>query len=432
MKRARRGIATHFTLYSYIARDFFFSFFVSFLFFFVIFFINQLLLMAEDILSKQARVWDVALLVIYAMPAIVAMAFPFASLVGALMSVGRFSSENNIIVFQASGFSLRRAFLPLFVLSVVFAVTSFIMNDYFLPAGTINFGKLYRKLLSSTPALELKPYSWKNYDNSTIITGMVLENEIDDLTILDVTEDGKRRVIEAKHAALKESEQRAGVITFDLTDVFMQTTDPAHQESFEYSTSDRMVYNILLKNFMESVTSIGPREMRSTDVESKIAEMRVVHDARVAANRGERISQALRLRALYRAYSAPGSGAITADNAARFLSDEYSTLVQLQKEDLTDKSLQLYELEYYKKFSIPFASVFFVLFAFPVGLFTKKSGRSVGFGVGILVAVIYWVLLIGGQTLGSRTDFSPFWSMWLPDAFVLLLGAVAFVARRIR
>jgi lipopolysaccharide export system permease protein len=193
-----------------------------------------------------------------------------------------------------------------------------------------------------------------------------------------------------------------------------------------------MVYNILLKNFMESVTSIGPREMRSTDVEKKIAQMRIVHEARIVANRGERIGQALRLRALYQAYSAVGSGPLSADNAARFLSDEYRTLVQLQTEDLTDRSLQLYELEYYKKFSIPFAGVFFVLFAFPVGLFTKKSGRSVGFGVGILVAVLYWVLLIGGQTLGSRTDFSPFWSMWLPDAFVLLLGMIAFMVRRVR
>ena len=48
----------------YIAREFLFSFVVAFLFFFFIFFINQMLLMAEEILTKHVPPLDVARLVL--------------------------------------------------------------------------------------------------------------------------------------------------------------------------------------------------------------------------------------------------------------------------------------------------------------------------------------------------------------------------------
>ncbi len=52
-----------------------------------------------------------------------------------------------------------------------------------------------------------------------------------------------------------------------------------------------------------------------------------------------------------------------------------------------------------------------------------------GFGVGILVSVLYWALLLGGQTLGTRLGWSPFWSTWAPNAVVLLVGLALWIAR---
>ena len=80
----------------------------------------------------------------------------------------------------------------------------------------------------------------------------------------------------------------------------------------------------------------------------------------------------------------------------------------------------------YKKFSLPFACLAFVLFAFPVGMFTKRSGRSVGFGIGLLVAVTYWGLLFAGQTFGIQNDSSALLAMWMPD--LVIIGAAAVSA----
>jgi lipopolysaccharide export system permease protein len=94
------------------------------------------------------------------------------------------------------------------------------------------------------------------------------------------------------------------------------------------------------------------------------------------------------------------------------------------RKKVLDRSLQIYLLEYYKKFSIPFACFAFICFAFPVGMFTKRSGRSVGFGIGLFVTIIFWGILFAGQTMGIRMYFPPFLSMWLPDILILSVGAV--------
>ena len=135
----------------YILEEFFLSFLVAFFFFFFIFFVNQLLVMAEEIFSKKVPFWDVVLFILFSFPAIIALSFPFGSLVGALMAVGRLSSDNEILAFKASGISLSRIFLPLLLLGIILSSVSFVMNDYFLPLGNIHLGRIYRKILYTNP-----------------------------------------------------------------------------------------------------------------------------------------------------------------------------------------------------------------------------------------------------------------------------------------
>jgi len=127
-----------------------------------------------------------------------------------------------------------------------------------------------------------------------------------------------------------------------------------------------------------------------------------------------------------------GAGSLSPGNAQNALEKRRAALVEEQNRPVTDRSLQIYSIEFYKKFSIPFACLTFVVFAFPVGLLTRRSGRAVGFGVGLFVSIVYWSLLIAGQTFGmQRPNFSPFLAMWIPN-FVILVGGTAFYVVRAR
>ncbi len=71
----------------------------------------------------------------------------------------------------------------------------------------------------------------------------------------------------------------------------------------------------------------------------------------------------------------------------------------------------------------------FAFFAFPIGLMARRSGRTVGFAVGLLVSILYYGLLLVGQTFGGRMDLPPALSMWLPDLIVLAAGGVIYTLR---
>jgi lipopolysaccharide export system permease protein len=405
-------------LYGYILREFAFSFVVAFLFFFVVFFVNQLLLMAEDILSKRAPFGSVLLLLLYAIPSEVAMAFPFASLVGALMSAGRLSSDNEFLVMQAAGLPAKRIFLPFAILGIVFSLVSFTMNDYFLPLGSIQYGKLYRSLIVSSPAVELKPWSSRHYKDVTIVTGDVKKGTVEDILIFDKAENGNGRIISAKTAELRNS--KSGAIVLELGDVWMQTVSGDASGRVEYSSCTSMEYLVDLNSGNSLSAALGPYDMSSLDLGKAIAEKERAFDERLAA-RG--LDERRNRESLEEAYDAAVLAGLPWPNASERLRPYLDKAAELERTKPIDRSIQVYKLEYFKKFSIPAGALCFVFLAFPLGLRARKSGRSVGFGLGLLVAVLYWALLLGGQTLGTRLGLSPFWSMWGADIFVLVAAA---------
>lgn len=416
----------HTTLWWYVGKEFLFAFVVAFLFFFIIFFINQLLLMAEDVLSKKAPVGDVVRLVVYAMPAIIAMSFPFGSLVGALMAVGRLASDSELLVMRASGISRNAIMFPFIVLGLAFSLVSFVMNDYFLPLGTINYGKLYRKLLTSSPALELKPYSVKRYKDTTIVAGGMDGTTIEDLVIFDTTKDGKSRVISAGTARLEDSGSASGVITLRLGGVFVQESDPARPQRFEYSTAATMEYHVLLTSFADFSAGIGPREMSSLDVARAIDKKELALQARILSRDTDAEQKRAELLSRYLDKSRSLAGL---DSSMAQLAAMNQAYLAIASKPVRDRSLDVYRLEYHKKFSIPAGALCFVFLAFPLGARARKSGRAVGFGIGLLVAVGYWALLIGGQTVGLRAGFDPMLAMWAPNALVLA-AAIPFLVMR--
>jgi len=421
---------THLTMYKYIAKEFIFAFLISFSFFFIIFFINQILLLAQQILEKRAPVFQVLLLLFFAMPTFVAMSFPFASLTGALMAIGRLSSDLEFLVFQASGISVKRMFVPFLVLGILFSSVSFIMNDYFLPLGLIQYTKLYQKLLISTPALELKSYSVKAYGQASIITGLVTDTLINNVTIIDITDERKSRIITAKSAQLLEQEDSLSLLSLKLKDVFTQISDPATPDRFEYSKAEEMTYNLLLKDISNVGSVIGPQHMSSVDVKKVIDEKQRNLNLRINDYREKLFVSEYSLSLMY------------SESAQNFNLDTDSALIQVErklknytdlKRDIPqDRSLNNYLLEYYKKYSLPFSAFFFVLLAFPVGIKSRRSGKSVGFAIGLIVAVIYYSLLIVGQSFGTRLGFDAFLTMWFPDFFILALAIFFAIKRFVR
>ncbi len=422
MSKRHDGVSRFDTLFWYLVSETLFSFFVAFLFFFFIFFINQLLLMAEQILSKKAPFGQVALLILYSLPAIVAMAAPFASLVGTLMAVGRITTDNEVLVMRAAGMPYRIIVAPLVFVGLLISLVSFFANDVLLPAGTLEFGHLYRKLLLSTPAVEIEANSIKHYKDTTLITGNVNGTTIDKLLILDRTGNGERRVIVSDSATLEQG--GSSTLLLRLNNAYVQIIDDGAKNDFDFALADLLTYSIKQKDLVQTIGAPGPREMSSKDVASEIRKRKQVLLTKAETRTGKALEELNRLEDILKA--GPSARGWSERSA---IQSRVTSELDGAKKTMQDRNLRIYRLEFYKKFSIPFGALSFVFLAAPLGMMARKSGQSVGFGLGLLIAVLYWAMLIGGQTLGTRLGYSPFWSMWLPNIIAITAGAVLSIVR---
>ena len=410
------------TIYKYILSETFFSFLISFLFFFFIFFVNQLLLMAQEILTKHVPFNQVALLVLFSLPGVIAMSAPFASLVGTLMTVGRLSSDNEILVMLSSGLSYRNVFIPAITVGIVVSLLSFVANDILLPGGYLQFTRLYRRILTSTPALELEANSVKKFKDTVIVTGNVTGNAIDNVLILDRTSDGERRVIMANNAELKDAGNSG--LSLDLNRAFIQSSKEIIREDYDYASAGYLRYWVPQEDLIQAVSSVSPREMSSRDVFREIRKKIADLNFRINERQGRVASLSLALeRTLREGPDSPQWNRRT--NQLAIFQREAQLLAAMSR----DRSLSLYWLEFYKKFSIPFGAFSFIFLAVSLGLMAKKSGQTVGFIIGLIISVVYWALLLGGQTMGIRLGTDPFWSMWVPNILMLSAGLVLAVVR---
>ena len=417
----------------YVAREFLLAVSVSFLFFFSIFFINVLLVTATDIMAKQVPVADVALLVLYSLPQIIHLAFPFATLLGALMALGRLRADRELVALQAAGIRLLWGMAPLMVLGALFSALSFATNDVLLPAGTIEFNRIYRRILYRNPGLELEPNTVRHFEDSAIVTGDLHADTLRDVTIIDRDESGQQRVITARTVRLRESGQQAGVISLQLDDVFTHLSGEEAGD-FEYVRAAAMEYHIVLPEIVEALVEIGPGEQSSTDVWQAISAQRAQQSQR---RRHHAAVSAHALLLDIAAVAAQVAATPPPRRPERLLRERQRLAAEVGKlvappERESDRQLRNHLFEFHKKLAVPAACLIFTLFAVPAGFLAPRSGRAYGLLVGMIMAAVYWSLLVSAHGGGLRHQLAPALAIWAPNLVVLALSGALYALWRWR
>ena len=360
-------------LITYLIKELLLYFFIAFLFFFMVFFVNQILLMAEDVLKKRVPLMDVVRLMGYSLPFIVAQSAPFATLVGFLMCLGRMMTDNEILVIRASGKSFLIILVPVLVMGLMISIVSFFVNDYLLPLGTISYNKLYRQILYSDPTIELESNSVKRTDDATLVIGEVTDTQVSDLIFIGMDNRGQMRLIVSGPTEIVNTGEPGILMNLSMDSSTVCIFDLQEQDKYTVMNAGETDMNVFASSFFSDSSSTNPREMTSFDLFKYIKQ-------------------------------------ITEEGTA-------STL-----------QMNMYRLEFHKKFSLPFASIFFAMLAMPLAIiFGKHNGMAVGLIIGIFLCVAYWAAMIMGQTFGIRQGLDGFWTMWLPDFLVGVAGLLFYL-----
>ena len=90
--------------------------------------------------------------------------------------------------------------------------------------------------------------------------------------------------------------------------------------------------------------------------------------------------------------------------------------------NIARSELDSLNVEIQKKFALSFACLVFVLFGPPIALRFPRGGVGVTLGVGIVVFGLYYICLMGGETLSDRGQLPPAVSMWIANVLFALVG----------
>jgi LPS export ABC transporter permease LptF/LPS export ABC transporter permease LptG len=332
--------------------------------------LQQITLLTGILVSRGADFPTILRIFANLLPSIFSTTIPMAFLLGVLLAFGRLASDSEIVAFRASGVSGARLLRPVVALATVATCITLYVMAVALPKANQTYREVFYSVIVSRAKTTVKPRIF--FDD--LLPGMVLyvsdvsteTGEWKNVFIHDVREPKKPQVILAKTGRLviDDASQR---VQLSLKHGTIHAVDPAKPEVYEsqrFAAGDfPLSFDTIFKRFP---LSKGDREMSLHDLSEKVRELR-------AEGRGPK-------------------------ETARF------------------------EVEWHKKFAIPFACMVFGLLGLGLSLGSKKEARSAAFGLSIAVIFVYYVIIRLGEQAGDTGMISPWLAMWGAN---IVLGAIA-------
>jgi lipopolysaccharide export system permease protein len=100
-----------------------------------------------------------------------------------------------------------------------------------------------------------------------------------------------------------------------------------------------------------------------------------------------------------------------------------------QKKELGE-SVYKDQVELYWKIVFPLANFILVLIGAPLAANPRRSGPAVGFGISIIIAFIFFVILRLGQSFGNAGKMQPLLAASIGDIIFLIVGAILMLKAR--
>tara|TARA_B100000929_G_scaffold43820_1_gene31222 strand:- start:4018 stop:5370 length:1353 start_codon:yes stop_codon:yes gene_type:complete len=367
-----------------------------------------------------------------------ALAVPMAVLVAALMAFGQFSEDNEITAMRSSGISFATIILPALTMGLLISITLILFNAFIMPE--MNFkarmlsGDIYRK----RPGLNIEPgyfmddlpdYSMiiRDKENETLIDVRIFSkginksqtsihsktgklSTIDDAIILDLY-DGEIHELDLNdYGNYRRIEFAKHKITIPADDLFLNRRDTTSRSDREMT-----IPMILAKrsNINDRINIVNGRIGR--------AFLRTGMDSLVPPSLED--SQLLIKNEIERFSSDPINSADDiyrkekdVDIVKRQLRNEYNLLRSY------NKSSNKYNVELHKKFSLPVASILFIMTGASLGVLFRKGGFTIATGLSFGFFLIYYILMIGGEDLADRGILTPMVGVWSPNAILLIIA----------
>lgn len=350
--------------------------FVGGVLFTFVLFMRDLGRILELVVRDSASLTDAARIVLYTLPNTLTVTIPMAVLVGILLGLSRLAADSEITAMRASGMGALSFVRIVSVVSLVALAAGLFNSLYLAPRSASALLQLEGSLRSSQASFEVQPRvfyeDFKNYvlyiQDVRPASGAALWDHV---FLADLTDPGAPKITTADQAVVVNGSALAG--------------DPQTLRMHLISGSQHQI----------SATNSNQYTISTFDSSDLPIETGGQEDTHVG--RSDTPILALTLPELWRQSHAKTLDAHTAAS---------------------------YRIEFNKRFSYPVACLVLMLVGVPLGLSSKRGGKSTGFVVTILLVFLYYFISSIGVAFAKTGKLSPLFGVWGANLIFSGFGAV--------
>jgi LPS export ABC transporter permease LptG/LPS export ABC transporter permease LptF len=321
----------------------------------------------ELVVRNSAPLPSIAEVFFFTVPVALTYTIPMGVLVGILIGLSRLAADSEITAMRASGLGVW-TFLRVISIFVVVAWLLALGNSVYLaPRSLAALGQLQDALKSSQASFEVQPRVF--YEGFPKIILYVQDVKAmsggavwKGVFLADLTDPSAPRVSLAREGLLVS--QGAETLDLHLINGSTHESDPKNPDQYQIST------------------------FQTTDIPIQIPATQSSQEHEPTSLSEINVADLLRM-------------AQSADPVTR-------------RWDL---------IEYHRRLALPTACIVLALVGIPLGLSSKKGGKSSGFVMTILLVFLYYSISLIGVSFAKQGHLSPAAGVWLAD-FVFLVGGV--------
>src|ERR1700730_5320919 len=307
----------------------------------------------------------------YILPFSLIFTIPWGLLTTILLVFGRLSADNELIALRANGVSVTRICIPVAAGPGVAAAICLCLNVSVAPAAQQKLRSTIFDLATRDPmALFGSDQVIDQFPGRKIYVGKKEGNRLENITVFELDENS---------LPMKVTFARSGMLEADLPNkrILMHLYNARYQQRDEKDPNDlRKIRDGI--NMAEGTLPISLEDLYEKEKHR------------------------------------PSRSALSIQQL----------LEQLKSENKREQSASRTEIN--KRFSFPFACLAFAIVGVPLGVTAHRRETSIGFAVGLIVAVTYFLFVIIGDTLRGNPKVHPELLVWFPNVLFIALGMLLF------
>ncbi len=418
----------------------------------VIFVVITLFQLVQLVVEKNVPVDKVIKLLILYLPLIFQFTIPIAVIVGTLLAIGRLSDDTEIIAMRACGISLFKVFLPVIWFGIFVTLFTLFFYEIILPESAQQYAEAKIEIYQINPTSELsKSLSFKTIDGITISVDAV-NSSTNELINVRINYLNENKLIFARRALLlsKDYEKNAfPLILFNSTIQPGNVKDPKSDKRFDEQFNIQQTIYIPDRP-TDVLIPRGIQVWSLSEFYKNLEEREFQHSLQTIQN----YNQLNKLRIDFLQKKNNYNQFINKNNIKNKIdvnSPKYKDLflkykIEYKKAELffnrqrriIDRrssfegrmGIMSDQYHFHRKLAFSFSALAFALLGAPLGIFSKRAGKSLGFGLSILIIIIFIGLVFLGNFLFQKKIMHPILASWYADGVLYIIGGF-FIAYRL-